>query len=163
MSVEIDVLGKIKVEKMLNRNYHTKLPKLVGYLANFMKNKTKENLKQAVYDRIVGWKRTGQLRQSVQTTDIGIVSKKVVVTKEYGKFIEYGTKPHVIKPKKGKFLVFQIARMARGGKAKTTGKAKSGLIFARSVRHPGTKPRPFFAPAVRSTRVELNKTINKFL
>lgn len=51
-------------------------------------------------------------------------------------FLEYGTKPHVIMPKKpGGRLVFR-----KGGQ----------LIFARKVNHPGTRPYKFLYRAHRS-------------
>jgi hypothetical protein len=46
----------------------------------------------------------------------------------YNEYVVQGTKPHDIKPKKGKYLVFQI----NGRK-----------VFAKKVHHPGTKPNPY--------------------
>jgi hypothetical protein len=54
----------------------------------------------------------------------------------YGGFVEFGTKPHTIRPKKpGGYLVF------------TVGGTK---VFARQVKHPGSAPRPYVMPAFRA-------------
>jgi hypothetical protein len=62
-------------------------------------------------------------------------------------FVCFGTKAHIIRPKRGKFLAF-----SPGGRAKTRvgavrsnkgSKGKGTTVFAREVRHPGTKARDF--------------------
>jgi len=65
----------------------------------------------------------------------------------YAAPVEFGSKPHVILPKKGKFLVFESSKGRRVFRtvSKTTGKplkkaTSSLLVFARKVNHPGTKP-----------------------
>lgn len=51
----------------------------------------------------------------------------------YAKYVEFGTAPHEIKPKeKSGVLVFKM-----GGQT----------VFAKSVKHPGTKAQPFVQPA----------------
>lgn len=72
-------------------------------------------------------------------------------------YLEYGTQPHVIKPKNAKVLVWrqgQVAsatglgkhaagtafKSAKTGKLVTNAKL-SGQIFAQVVNHPGTRPR----------------------
>jgi hypothetical protein len=69
-------------------------------------------------------------------------------------YVTRGTRPHLIKPKKGKFLVFgegKYKSVTRPGVlgARNVGTRlvpKGGVarpIFARSVKHPGTKARGF--------------------
>ena len=61
-------------------------------------------------------------------------------------YVDKGTRPHVIKPKKAKFLRFQS-----GYRAKTTpGVISSGsggrsgdVVYSKGVMHPGTKARNF--------------------
>jgi hypothetical protein len=62
----------------------------------------------------------------------------------YG-YVDQGTRPHVIRPRRGRFLRFQA-----GARAKTTpGSLSSGgggggtTTFRRGVNHPGTKARGF--------------------
>lgn len=68
-----------------------------------------------------------------------------------------GTRPHVIRPRHGKLLAFRVAedqstflkrqrtqRASRraGKQVKVESRARSKLVFARKVNHPGTPPRP---------------------
>lgn len=63
----------------------------------------------------------------------------------YG-YVEHGTRAHMIVARRAKRL-----RFSPGGSAKTSpgvlgsssGSRGSGTVFARAVRHPGTKPRGF--------------------
>ena len=59
-------------------------------------------------------------------------------------YIEEGTKPHVILPKKGKYLVFKVGT---AGSLKTGKMTESKKIFARKVNHPGTRANPYMKPA----------------
>lgn len=81
--------------------------------------------------------RTGHLRRTigppmVQETAAG-ASGELRVGATYAPFLEYGTRPHRIVARRGQALRF----LDRTGK----------LRFARSVNHPGTRPRPFFGPS----------------
>jgi HK97 gp10 family phage protein len=59
----------------------------------------------------------------------------------YAHFVEFGTKPHVIKGRHGKRLAFIST-------------AVSMPIVRRTVRHPGAKPRPFMGPAAMAKQTE---------
>lgn len=62
------------------------------------------------------------------------------------KYVDEGTKPHPIFPKKAKFLRFQSGYQAKttpgiiGSKA---GGRSGSEVFSRGVMHPGSKPRKF--------------------
>ena len=59
-------------------------------------------------------------------------------------FLEFGTKPHVIVPRRARALAWPAAGSARlSGRTRTGGRR----IFARRVNHPGTRPQPFLVPA----------------
>lgn len=76
--------------------------------------------------------KSGKLRDSIQTR---VVGQSVVVgpTAAHAPFVEFDTKPHIIKPKKaGGVLAFRA-----GGRT----------VIVRSVQHPGTKAQPFVRPA----------------
>lgn len=75
--------------------------------------------------------KTGRLRQSIQ---IRVRSHDVVVgpDTEYAGFVEFGTAPHEIRPKRGKALVFYM-----GGRK----------VVVSKVNHPGTRAKPFVRPA----------------
>lgn len=69
---------------------------------------------------------TSRLRQSIKVRVIPGGLR--IFMAEYGKDVEFGTAPHVIRPKNKKALKFKS-----GGKT----------IITKQVNHPGTRPNPF--------------------
>jgi hypothetical protein len=70
---------------------------------------------------------TGRLRRSFKVKSVS--GKRAVVGAHYtAYFVDAGPKPHIIKPKKAKGLVFQ---------------GRSGTVFTRQVHHRGYRARPF--------------------
>jgi hypothetical protein len=59
-------------------------------------------------------------------------SAVVYANKDYADYVEHGTRPHVIRPKPGR----------KGLKIPVSG--GGGYIVRRMVKHPGTRPMPFF-------------------
>lgn len=80
---------------------------------------------------------TGNLARSVEevplrfsspySADFGMIARA-----HYARFVEDGTRPHVIRPRTAKALRFTV-----GGQ----------VVFARYVNHPGTRARPFMRNA----------------
>lgn len=66
----------------------------------------------------------------------------------YARFVEFGTKPHVILPRRKRALRWRIP----GGR---------GFRFARRVQHPGTKPQPYMIPALDASRARIAKIFRK--
>lgn len=84
---------------------------------------------------------TGGLRNSIRgfvnggfggVSGAGAMSGRVVASAPYAKFVEDGTTPHLILPRRKQFLRFQVNGIVR---------------FSRGVFHPGTSPRPFMQQA----------------
>jgi hypothetical protein len=106
---------------------------------------------------------TSRLANSIKVTRPSTWTRDVSTDVEYGPDVEFGTSPHVITPKNGKFLVFQAGPVAQqwnpdtgGGrmlyKSAKTGrlvksKKRGAMIFAKKVNHPGTVAQPFMRPA----------------
>jgi hypothetical protein len=69
-------------------------------------------------------------------------------------FLEFGTRPHVIRPRNKSVLSWSANRRL-SGRART---ASGRRFFAKVVHHPGTKPQPFLVPgaieAIRSVGIE---------
>lgn len=59
------------------------------------------------------------------------------------RFLEFGTKAHIIEPKTGKFLVFR----GRGGQ----------LVVTKRVKHPGTVRHPHIFPTYREYQKKLRR------
>ena len=89
--------------------------------------------------------RTGRLRQSIQ---IRVRGDKVYIgpETEYDAFIEFGTRPHEIRAKKGKALAFKS-----GGQT----------VIVKKVNHPGTKAQPYVRPAFEAWRSRLGEDVAK--
>lgn len=75
--------------------------------------------------------RTGRLKQSIA---IKVETDRVIIgpNTDYAWYVEHGTGPHVIEAKKGKALAWR---------------GSNGMVYAKRVNHPGTKPNPFVRPA----------------
>lgn len=67
----------------------------------------------------------------------------------YAAAVEFGTGPHVIRPKRRRMLRFPAAgsQVTLGGRVK---KGKGRYAFARMVRHPGTRAQPYLIPGARN-------------
>ena len=64
----------------------------------------------------------------------------------YGHFVRGGTRPHMIRPKNKKALMFEI-----GGK----------VVFAKSVKHPGTAPNRYHVRALDSVLPQIEAIMAK--
>lgn len=81
--------------------------------------------------------RTGHLRRTIgppRITELPLgIMGTLTATASYAAAVEFGTRPHAIRPRRAKALRF----LGRGGQ----------VVFARSVQHPGTRPKPYLQPA----------------
>jgi len=78
------------------------------------------------------WKdQTGKTRRSIAGRAQGAIYGEVKAAGA-AKYLEHGTPPHVIEPKRGGALRFVVA---------------GRTVFARRVQHPGTAERPFMQQA----------------
>lgn len=72
---------------------------------------------------------------------------EVVAHADYSAHLEYGTKPHVIKPQSAKYLHF---------------KGKDGKeVFAKVVNHPGTRPQPIMRNAALKVQKDIGGIFTK--
>ena len=81
----------------------------------------------------------------------------------YG-YVDEGTPAHVIRPKKGKFLVFRpnfYRKTIPGVLSSTKGGQFGRPVFAKKVNHPGTKPRKFTITIQQKWQPELEKRMEK--
>ena len=92
--------------------------------------------------------KTGNLRRSINLGRVTNTTAETIARAEYAAYVEYGTKPHEIRPRTSRVLAWK-----KGGKT----------IFARRVMHPGTRAQPFMIPgaqkAIQSSNV-LERIVN---
>lgn len=89
--------------------------------------------------------KTGQLRANINTKLSGFEGEVKAATK-YAKGVEEGTKPHIIKPKKGKFLYWKGAKHP-----------------VKMVKHPGGKAKPYLVPALEKETPILLKSLEDII
>ena len=96
---------------------------------------------------------TGNLRSSITPEVKGIEEGSVGTNVEYAMAVEYGSRPHDIKPREKKALAFSVGGTkgryvtTKSGKRRyQKGKPGEPVVVGR-VKHPGTKPQPFLEPA----------------
>lgn len=78
----------------------------------------------------------------------GPIEAKIGTSKRawYARLIEFGTAPHKI-----------LAA------AKVLADKAQGVIYGRTVQHPGTAPHPFLRPALETKRTEVEQTMGRVL
>lgn len=112
------------------------------------------------YERLEAPERTGKFKKSLiyRTAQSGAtITLKTFSAQPLGKWIIGGTRPHIIRAKRVKFLRFFWPKGPNG----------PGVYFFRSVNHPGTKPNPYHERAWRRAQpeavVELRKLGGRFV
>lgn len=78
-------------------------------------------------------------------------------------YVEAGTKPHIIRPKKANALHFlggYRAKTRPGFIGSSQGGASGESVFAKEVHHPGTKPRNFAAIIARKHTPRFKKNVD---
>jgi len=134
---------------MLKLDLH--FPRFFKFLDKRVKDATKIALQNAAVYYLADTIReadkhtlTGTLKRSIGLKMLSWRSFKLYANAEYAPYLEFGTRPHVIKPVRRKALRFIVNRK---------------VVFAKRVKHPGTKPSPFFFPQNFSKRVEKTKKL----
>jgi len=169
-----------EIDALVAAGFKNPVHAAVQKLTVSVKDRAKYWLDQLIYKRSVPWKRTRALQKSIVSKTLLNVGE-VTVKSPYGEFIEFGTRPHTIRPKTAKVLAFPVYGAAAAKmKGKRIGKIRGALhtkngsfkgsmihmktgnstsqsgnakfMFARIVRHPGTKPYPFMRNAVADVR-----------
>jgi hypothetical protein len=92
-------------------------------------------------------RKTGNTGRSIHPGPISETAASVIAGGA-SEFLEFGTKPHEILPRRRKALRFAAAG---SGAPRLSGRPRKGqaVTFAKRVRHPGTRPQPFLGPAAR--------------
>lgn len=87
----------------------------------------------------------GKLKGSISLpVQIDALTFGIGIGAEYWKYVQFGTKPHMIFPVNVSALKFKV-----GGKT----------VFAKSVNHPGTAANPFIDRAIDSTEPRIDDAV----
>lgn len=113
-------------------------------------------------------RKTGTLDRTIRVGDIDVENQSVRIlaggtrlaanqhgrhdtSADYAPYVEFGTRPHVIRAKNRKALAWGGARRLSG----SLRKGAKPTHFARSVNHPGTRARPFLRPGAQQALDEV--------
>ena len=99
-------------------------------------------------------RKTGNLGRTIRPGFLTSHDALVNASAAYAAYVELGTKPHVIRPRKGSALRFPGSGVGTtlGGRVRTGEVRRLGVgayVFATVVNHPGTKPKPFLLPGAK--------------
>lgn len=89
--------------------------------------------------------KTGHLRGNIDT-NIKPFEATIRANTKYAKGVEEGTKPHIIKPKRGKFLYW-----------------KGAAHPVKLVNHPGSRAKPYLVPAFEKETKNIIKDLEKLI
>lgn len=94
-------------------------------------------------------RRTGNLGRTIRLGKVDADSAEVLAGGKlkvgYAAAVEFETKPHIIRPRRRKALAWGGSRTLAGGLRK----GARPEFFARLVRHPGTRAKPYLVPGIR--------------
>ena len=86
---------------------------------------------------------TGLLRNSINSK-INSLEGIVSTNTKYARYVEEGTKPHIIRPKNKQYLYW-----------------KGASHPVKQVNHPGSKPKPYMKPALEKEKPNFIKELQK--
>lgn len=87
--------------------------------------------------------RTGRLKRSIRRrVNLARLEAEVGPTVPYAIYVELGTRPHIIRPVRASALRFEV---------------EGQIVFAKLVRHPGTRPQPFIWETAEAVEREVER------
>ena len=100
-------------------------------------------------------RKTGFLQRNIKPGAITNDHAIVKADTPYAAPVEFGSKPHIIKPKNAKVLAW-------GGSRRLSGRLRSGSKpdhFATIVHHPGSRAHPYLIPGAKKATGKLKDVI----
>ena len=79
--------------------------------------------------------KTGNLRRSIHLGRVTARSAETIAGADYAAYVEFGTRPHEIRPRTKRVLRW---------------KDKGGYRYATRVQHPGTRKQPYMIPGAEA-------------
>jgi hypothetical protein len=139
------VIGLAKLDARLAALAHISSREQMGQLA----------LSAVREEKLLVHRKTGFTARTISELDVTATGFSTVAHGA-APYLEFGTRPHEIRPKSAKVL-----RFATGGNATLSGRPKSGapVVFARVVHHPGTRAYPFMVPGMEKALAKLGDLI----
>lgn len=115
----------------------------------FIIEMTAQRMEREARERVP--RRSGRLKRSIHRyARVGYV-QVVEAPEPYAGFVEYGTRPHMIFPRRARVLRFVVKGPPRR------------VVYATKVFHPGTRPQPYWRPAFKKSIEWLSKYVKSIL
>jgi HK97 gp10 family phage protein len=137
MQLQLTTNGFVETSKRFKLGARPAISKAVFRVANLMETTAKKNIKKSVYSSpkpSAPFSRSGKAQQSITVAKLDDLQSKVFMGVEYGQFLEYGT--GIYRGRKPYWTTF-------GGQ------------IDRPILYKGMKARPFWIPAVESTKKQI--------
>lgn len=139
--IHVDVSGAKEQFKQAGVNVHHAMPKLLKKLAGSGERFMKRDMPVD----------TGHMRSSVSSQVFGEAGARITVSANYAKYVNDGTRPHIIRPRNARCLAFapfgargSLSRGQRTSFFTFGGKTvETGLVCVKVVHHPGAKGQHF--------------------
>ena len=93
-------------------------------------------------------RKTGTTGRSIRMAEVSDDRARVTASAA-APFLEFGTKPHIIRPRRARVLAWPAEAAGRRLSGATRKGYKGAMVFAGRVSHPGTRAQPFLVPAAR--------------
>ncbi len=124
------------------------------------------------YAKELAPRKTGNLARTIRLGDVDVSGQRVQVLAGgaaarlgssgavgYAAHVEFGTKPHDIRPRNKKVLAWPAKpagrRLTGSARVATRRGGLGGMRFARIVHHPGTKAQPYLVPGAEKALREV--------
>lgn len=125
---------------------------------------TAENAREHIASGAYWTNRSSKTGQSFTVdTDPEALGATLSSNSKVARFLEAGTKPHLIRPRLAAGFVGPAqSGQGRGGRGRSVLRfvpAGGGVVFARVVKHPGTKPRFYIAAEAARTEPLLHTAV----
>lgn len=137
MQLDLFTSGFVEVSKRLKVGARPAIAKAVFRVANVMETTTKKNIRNSVYASpkpLAPFSRSGKAQQSITVAKLDDLQSRVYMGVNYGQYLEYGT--GIYRGRKPYWTTF-------GGQ------------IDRPILYKGMKARPFWIPAVESTKKQI--------
>ncbi|MEM2922519.1 MAG: hypothetical protein QXF26_09425 [Candidatus Bathyarchaeia archaeon] len=133
--MEVEIRGLEELRKTLSRISETFKKDLIEESINVIWEKARE------YAPV----RTGFLSEHI-VKEVEVGRGRVISQAPYSAYVEFGTRPHIIRPRRARALRFEI-----GGE----------VIFARYVRHPGARGQFYMRRALEDAMERLGEIVSR--
>jgi HK97 gp10 family phage protein len=136
--IQVKIQGLDKIIKGFKKSPEYTVNQLGKAVGRSMVTVHREAIAQAPVNKSGGG---GNLRQKIRPVRINKLKGQVNSKAKYSEYVHEGTAPHIIRVRSRKVLANR----------------RTGQIFGKRVRHPGTRANPFMERALKKSESRINR------